>query len=149
MDSKRVLLVDDEIAPGAIPGEGNYMWYYAEALREAGFDVVEAVGPDAALETLDRTPDPFCIIILDIMMPPGKAFAETDTQQGLRTGLLLLDKITVLCPQVPVLVLTNVNNAKTVGELRGRPDVKAVLFKPDYTPYMLVDEVRRVLESVK
>jgi len=148
MDSKRVLLVDDEIVPGAIPGEGNYMWYYAQALRDAGFEVVEVTGPDAALETLDKPHEPFCVITLDIMMPPGKTFAETDTQQGLRTGLLLLDKITVLCPQVPVLVLTNVNNAKTVGELRGRPNVKAVLFKPDYTPYMLVEEVRKVLEPV-
>ncbi len=92
MEKARILLVDDELSPKKDGPNGSYMWYYTQALREAGFEVVEAVGPDFALQRLTSKRLKFDLVIIDIMLPPGKAFGGEDTLNGLRLLLTLRPK---------------------------------------------------------
>jgi CheY-like chemotaxis protein len=145
-NNKRILFIDDELVPEAREPGGNYMFFYILALRENGFEVVETLGPDDALKELQKPDAHFDLIILDIMMPPGKCFARKDTDEGLRTGVFLADELHRLARKTPILVLTNLANPLTHGELRRKKGVRDVLTKDSCMPFQLVDEIRRILE---
>jgi CheY-like chemotaxis protein len=74
-----ILFVDDELLPGQTAPGGNYMWYYVQALRDAGFQVTEADTTDEAFERLAVSETPFRLVILDVMMPPGRSLQGEDT----------------------------------------------------------------------
>jgi len=145
--TSRILIVDDDLTPDQDKPNGNYMWYYTRALRDSGYKVVEVVGPDSAKEVLSSEGESFDLVILDIMMPPGKAYEKADTLNGLRTGILLAKTIQSEYPNLPVLVLTNVQNPDTLSQLRQIPSVKRTLCKPDCTPFELVDVIRALGET--
>ena len=71
---KRLLMIDDDISadPGT-PTTGGYMWYYAQALHDLGYELIQAHTVDRANEELGR--QQFDLILLDVMMPPGKSLA--------------------------------------------------------------------------
>ena len=52
MKKVKILWVDDEYVADQPRPEGNYLWYYRDALEESGYEVVHALGPDAALKAL-------------------------------------------------------------------------------------------------
>lgn len=145
MTKQRLLFVDDENAPQRDGPYGAYMWYYSEALREAGFDVVEASGPDEAVDRLLGGGASFDLVLLDIMMPWGRTFGDKETSFGLRTGISLLDLMGRTHPQLPIVVLTNVQNTSTLAELWKRKSVKCVLTKSEFPPMAVVREVQAVL----
>jgi CheY-like chemotaxis protein len=143
---KRLLLIDDEVNlnPAPPPNAPNgYMWYYAEALRIAGYELTEVNSTDQALEQLGT--HQFDLVLLDVMMPPGKSLADEDTARGVRTGLVLADRLAQAHPKVPVVILTNVEDNAPLQALRRKPNVKKILQKTDYTPFVVVEEVNEVL----
>lgn len=140
----RILLVDDELSMKKDGPNGSYMWYYTEAIRESGFEVIEVVGPDSALHKLSSKSLKFDLTIIDIMMPPGKAYANENTLNGLRTGIFLAKTIQEKYPELPILVLTNVLNPDAINQLKQITSVKKTLAKPNYTPFQLVDEIRKI-----
>lgn len=145
--AKRLLLIDDDIGPNpaeAGGGEVSYMWYYTQALREAGYELTEVNNTDRALQELAGPP--FDLILLDVMMAPRAALAGADTARGLRSGLVLADLVAKAQPQVPVVILTNVEDAATLQALRRRSNVKAILSKIDFAPFAVADEVAKILE---
>ena len=144
---KSILLIDDEAVPDSVEPDGAYMWYYTEALRQSGFDVKEAWRVETALELLADLSKKYALVILDIMMPAGELLDSPESEGGLRTGLVLADKVSELRPNTPILVLTNVAAPKTAQAIREKPNVQKVLFKPDWPPYDLADEVRHILEE--
>jgi CheY-like chemotaxis protein len=147
---KAILLIDDEagVDMDAPPAEfAGYMWYYLRALLDHGYEVVQATSVDRALEELTRDASRFGLAIVDIMMPPGRAFASEDTRYGLRTGVFLIDRLAVEYPQLPVVVLTNIDNSEDLESLRSRKDVREVSRKPWCTPFEFVKVVRRIMEG--
>jgi CheY-like chemotaxis protein len=78
----RVLVVEDEVV---------VLMCTAEALADAGFDVVEADDADSALRLLEAEPDRFDMIFTDINLP-----GELD-------GFDLAEKARALRPDLPVL----------------------------------------------
>ena len=84
MSAKRVLLVEDE---------GLIRFVTAEALRDDGFEVVEAVDGDEAARLLDG-PDPFDILITDMRMP------------GTRDGVAVALHARLRQSAIPVLVVS-------------------------------------------
>jgi CheY-like chemotaxis protein len=145
--ASKILIVDDELATADAAPHGSYMWYYTQALRDGGFHVSKAQGPDDALEELSSKNKEVDLVILDIMMPPGKAYEKEDTLDGLRTGVFLAKAIQSRRPHLPILVLTNVQNPETLSQLRQIHSVKEILYKPDCTPFDLVDEVQSLGET--
>ena len=83
-------------------------------------------------------------IILDIMLPPGKAYEDKDTNEGLRTGVLLLPDLRRHCPGVPVVVLTNVKNPDTLREFKEGPLLKLIK-KTECPPFELVAVVEKMV----
>ncbi|MFX0194578.1 MAG: response regulator [Candidatus Hodarchaeota archaeon] len=133
-----VMLIDDDKEP---------MMYYIMALKQGGFDVQQINDPDEAMEYIcnqsNRRPD---IIILDIMLPPGKRYEGNPAcDNGLRTGILLYSELKEHYSNVPFLVLTNLRKAAKDFK-RIAPDVP-VLQKIDTPPFDLVNRIRRIIEK--
>lgn len=133
---KRILLVDDEVP---------LMAYYVEALRHAGFQVSQADGPTEALEYLSG--EEVDLVVMDIMMPPGRSFSEMETDSGLRTGVFLAEMVRKLNPNIPIAVLTNVASSDTLRALERNPSVRLVLQKFECAPFELSKRLEKVLSS--
>jgi CheY-like chemotaxis protein len=140
-------MIDDELTPGITEPSGNYMWYYARAFhdRSDDFEVTEMTSADEALRELSTNASRFHLIVLDIMMPPGETFVNADTFGGLRTGVLIAEHARQFAPNLPIVVLTNVLNARTLQQLHSKPNVKEILAKPDYAPFAVVEKVLQIL----
>ena len=128
---KLVLLVDDDKLP---------MQFYVKALEEKGFKVRHCLEPGSALEFVGEKGSQIDAIILDIMMPPGDRYEHEHTNEGLRTGVFLLPDLRKYCPNIPVVVLTNVRNPDTLGLFKGKALVE-VIQKKDCPPFELAELV--------
>lgn len=135
---KLVLLVEDDRLP---------MQFYVKALDQKGFKVKQFVEPDGALNFVRDKGSQISAIILDIMMPPGRYGPEC-TNEGLKTGVFLLKDLREKCPNVPVVVLTNVENPKTFEKFQEGPLLR-VMQKMDCPPFELVDLLNRMLADGK
>lgn len=144
MERTNILFIDDELPTSQAGPDGRYMWYYTEALRDAGFKVIEVEGPDSALRKLSLKTGEVDLVILDIMIPPGKAYAEENTLNGLRTGIFLSMTIQEEYPRLPIVVLTNVLNPDALNQLKPMKSVKKILTKPHCTPFQLVEEIYKI-----
>lgn len=132
-----VLLIDDDVLP---------MEFHVRALRSEGFEVEQRLDPDSALEFVREAHDRISAVILDIMMRPGESYKDVDTREGLMTGVALYRDLRELCPDVPVVVLTNVANEETLRRFEEGPKLKVVQ-KLHYTPFKLVDLIREMTEG--
>jgi CheY-like chemotaxis protein len=130
-----ILLVDDEINPGAKEPEMDYMWNYAKALEEAGHKVTAVNRVGDALKQLTAKEARFNLVVVDIMMPPGRALAKTAHLRGMRTGIHLALKITKEFGDVAIVILTNSHDDEIQRRLGGLKNVKAILYKDDKTPF--------------
>lgn len=135
---KLVLLIDDDNLP---------MNYYVKALEHEGFRVNHCFNPDSALDFAREETSTIDAIILDIMMPPGQRYRSENTNEGLRTGVLLLKDLRNYCPDVAVVVLTNITKLSTLNEFKGQHSVEVVQ-KMDCTPFRLVEIVRKMVKIV-
>lgn len=149
MDGGKILFIDDELYPSNDAGspqdedepDGDYMWYYIRALEDAGYEVTRALGPDEALSILAGRDGGFDLIILDIMMPPEQAYEKAKTRNGTRTGLFIAKTLDEKYPQIPVVVLTNVDDPSVHKLVRSTPNVKEVFTKDEHLPFQLVETI--------
>lgn len=129
-----ILLIDDD---------DLIVSYYIKVLQQEGYKVKYFPGPDSAFEFIENTnPDP-AAIILDIIMPPGKRYQHEDTEEGLKTGILMYQDLRTLYPDVPIVVLTNVSNPATLRQFPEGPRL-IVAQKLHYPPNelsQLVDDM--------
>ena len=145
MKKKKILFVDDELNPNLNGPDGNYMWYYKEALIEEGYAIIEADTTDQALAELEGYTD-ISLIILDIMMPAGKVFEKLDTMEGLRTGVILAKMLNKEYSKIPILVLTNLPPGTISKQLNYR-NIKKIVQKQDCLPYDCVEIVFNILKN--
>ena len=136
MMEKTVLFIDDDKLP---------MQYYVRALELKGFKVERFYEPDSALEYIQKKHDQIATIIMDIMMPFGR-YGPSATNKGLTTGVLLLDDIRRHCPNIPVVVLTNVKNPDSLIELK-EGDMLRLVQKTDCPPFALVEIAQELIPS--
>lgn len=116
-----------------------------EELRYAGFEVEWKTDIDAALEFFVLNRRNIDLLILDVMMPPGRAFRDEDTQDGLRTGLFFYDRIRAMEPELPVVILTNFPDERAMQKYRGANC--EVFRKIDLFPHELAEEIDRILKG--
>ena len=132
---RSVLLIDEDEYP---------LIFYKQQLVEEGFNVIQCFSVDCALQAVANTnPD---IIILDCMMPAGDQYRDEDTQEGLRTGVLLYRDLRKICPDTPIIVLTNVAEQETLEQFQGDPLVR-IKAKLDCPPAELAEEIRVMLDD--
>jgi len=137
MEKKRILMIDDDKLP---------MQYYIRRLEKSNFEVKHFVKPDDAFEYLDNEQPHTDGVILDIMLPPGEKYKDEQTNQGLRTGVFVLRDLREHkdYSSIPVVVLTNVRNPKTLAEFP-ESELLRIAFKPDYPPKKLVHLLEEML----
>jgi len=141
--NKHVLIIDDDHL---------VMNVYEAALRKRGFEVTRFGGEqcvDEALQFLRERAKAVDIIVVDIMMPPGEALKDQDTDQGMKTGVFLLKMLKDSYPDLPLLVLTNVQNEETLELVRRVAPQTKVLRKAYCLPFDLADEIKSQLGGGK
>ena len=141
MPADKVALVDDDEI---------YMQTYAQFMKLEGFDVACFRTPRSFLDELE-TPgvSGFKVIICDLMMPWGNAFSSDETDQGMLTGLRLVEAIRVKGLSAPIIIFTNLNletrMKQLVTEAAKLKDV-FVLQKHDAPPDRFARAVQGLLE---
>ena len=132
----QILLIDDE------PRKAQPLIVYLKEIR--GWSVTQATNPDVALAYLPvHVTTRFKLILLDIMMPPGKALANHETHQGRDTGIVLFDTLNERTQgTVPIIIYT----ARTDVEEYFTDDQRAAGFiqKPQ-TPRQVASTINGVL----
>ncbi len=106
-----ILFIDDERAR---------IRPWVDELREAGLEVEVLASADVARQALDAAEAPPQGVVLDLMIPADGEVPDRDTGYGTRTGLWLLQRFRERHPEVPVVVLTNVDDpgvAEAVAKL--------------------------------
>lgn len=131
-----ILFIDDE---------KREMDSYIEELKLSGLDVTFQRDVDSALRLFQTKMDQIDLTILDIMMPPGRAFENDDTNGGLRTGLWLYEKLREMRPELPIAIFTNVSDERVAERFRKEQNCW-FLSKRDYLPFELVEKVGEILE---
>lgn len=130
-----ILFVDDE---------GRFMDSYMVELKLEGYAVSFQSDVDSALPFLEESLDDVELLILDIMMPPGRSFQDADTRWGLRTGVLFYERVRELAPHLPVIIFTNVSDEQLEKRFQAEANCR-FLRKKDYLPHELVETVEEIL----
>jgi CheY-like chemotaxis protein len=125
------------------------MNYYLRAFRLKDFDVRQYFDPDSAIEYITQKKPHIEAIILDIMMLPGKKYSNEDTDNGLRTGVLLYKDLRTHYPNIPIVFLTNVSNPEIPTLPNETVDTLEVVQKIDYPPFELVELVEKMIDGTK
>jgi CheY-like chemotaxis protein len=129
---KTVLFVDDD---------RRLILVYAEAIREVDMKPEVVHNPDDALAYL-RTDKPAAVIVWDMMMLPGKAFADVDTEGGTSTGRFLYRAMRQLRPDAAFILLTNQHFDPDEIE---RPEARSYgRYKPDTSPEDLASFIAKL-----
>lgn len=131
-----ILFVDDE--------GRRFVGSYLEELERSGFSVHHEVGVDSALAFLRGNLTNIGLLILDVMMPPGEAFKEVDTDEGRTTGIPFFEAVRALASDLPVIILTN-NTKAEVRQRFLREDKCWFYQKYEHLPHELVEKVRKIM----
>jgi len=130
-----VLMIDDDEWPTK---------FYETALLRRDFKVERCTDPDTAYEFAKENKGNLRAIVLDVMMPPGERYKNRDTDDGLKTGILLYQDLRgIIKPNLPIVVLTNVWNRETLKTLPEGEGLR-IAEKLDVPPLelaMLVEEM--------
>ncbi len=130
-----ILFVDDE---------KREVESYVRELQLSGFHVCFQNDVDSALRYFRENAENISILVLDLMMPAGSAFAKEDTDMGLRTGVRFYDSVRARAPDLPVIVLTNVSDESVARRFSAEHQCR-FLRKEDYLPFEVVEEIRLLL----
>ncbi len=130
-----ILFIDDE---------PNRVEVYARDLRMSGFEVLFKDSVDQALAAIQEEPALISLMILDVMLAPGESFEGEDTNEGLRTGINLYNRIRTIVPRLPVIILTNVTDEK-VADWFQKQENCWFFRKKDIFPFEFTEEVRKIL----
>ncbi len=132
-----ILFVDDE---------PKYVAAYTQAFELSQFEVKMVPAVDEAWQILESQKEDVDAIILDVMMPHGRLFDMRETQDGLRTGLLFVEKLRQFDERIPVVLLTNANK-NDFGEI---PHRNCLIYeKKDIDPWSLVDKMSEIKRRAK
>ena len=134
-----ILFVDDEI---------RHTSNFVLELEARGYQISFQSDVDLALQFLEENQNDIELMILDIMMPPGKSFRDVDTDEGLRTGVYLYERAREISPELPVIILTNVSDVEL--EVQFQKEANCWYFqKKHYLPYEIAQEVNRILSPTE
>ena len=117
----------------------NVMWidddpYNLESSKELlelyGMDIQFFTNYETALERLGESDSKYDIIIMDIMMPPQNFFNVEETDDGRRTGILLISEIRKIYSG-PILLYSVLRNTKLIDNVLYNDSKIDYLRKPE------------------
>lgn len=130
-----ILFVDDE---------KREMDSYVQELELSRYEVSFQTDVDVALNVFDEEFNRIDLLILDIMMPPGSSFDNSETEMGVRTGVRFYERIRERTTDLPVVILTNVSDEGVRERFCGESKCW-FLRKEDYLPFQLAEEVEKIV----
>jgi CheY-like chemotaxis protein len=134
-----ILFVDDET---------RHISNFVSELEVCGYQISVQSDVDLALQFLEDSQNDVELMILDIMMPPGKRFKHLDTDAGLRTGVHFYERAREIRPELPVIILTNVSDVELEVQFQREANCR-YLQKKHYLPYEVAHEVNRILSPIE
>jgi CheY-like chemotaxis protein len=114
---------------------------YREHLKKKGYEVSERSNVDDALKAIES--GRYDLLILDLMMPPGK-LEEVVSHQGMDTGKHLYVRARAHDRYLPVIIFTNVDDLVDLAVYEDDPNLD-VLRKEDYRPTGLATRIDEIL----
>jgi CheY-like chemotaxis protein len=133
--NEEILVLDDDILPTR---------YYIYALELRNWNVVHKQRTEDAISSWELSPP--ALLILDVMMPPGRPFEKMDTEDGLITGLYVYRQFRTAYESTPVVVLTH---ALSAGKLFQSDSLLKVVRKAYCSPIRLADLVEQMLSTTQ
>ena len=131
--------------------ESRHLSSFVEELRRVGYEVEFQTGVDAASSAwafLQANAAQVELLILDVMMPPGVACKEINTELGILTGVRFFERARQFLPNLPVIILTNVSDDKV--KVRFEQETNCLfLRKEDYYPFELPAEVQKLFPGLE
>lgn len=133
----RILLVDDDHGP---------MDYFVEALRHRNFEVKQVDSVDVFFAQFDRarTPLDFDLMVVDMMMPRGSRLTSEETDEGHRSGVLMVRAIRAKYPFLPIVVLSNYSEPQVLALLPSDVKFKA---KFEISPFEFADFIKTLIPA--
>jgi len=143
----RILFIDDEFSPEGDTDDsfGSYMSLYKLELTDEGYDVDPSNNVDDAWDKLNSKK--YDLVIIDIMMPPGKLFQAVDTKRGVRVGYHLAKKVLELFADMPIILLSAVANIDHSEDFSEPGSTIKIVSKLEATPSYFCEIVASILES--
>ena len=92
-----ILWVDDDVF---------FMHKLVGHVRDAGYNVLTAEGPDEALDIFQKYRDRISLVVLDVMMPYGQSLSPIESMGGYATGLALSRRILNERPDIRILAFS-------------------------------------------
>lgn len=132
-----ILFLDDEPAR---------MEVYARDLVMSGHEIHFENNVDDALATIKENPNLISLLILDLMLPPGKSFADENTHEGLRTGINFFNRVRKIVANLPTIILTNVSDEK-VEDWFQKQENCWFFQKKNFFPFELTEEINMILNN--
>lgn len=132
-----ILIIDDNV-------------HDVSALREelelSGIEVCLQTSVDSALTFFRENQTLVELVVLDIVMPPGKSAPSDEPLNGLTTGLFVFKQLRQVKGDVPIIVLTNSSSLENV--FLKQPRCK-FLRKTEYFSFEVVQEIAKFKQSVE
>jgi CheY-like chemotaxis protein len=132
-----ILFVDDD---------KRRMQSYVQELEFSDYKVEFQFDIDNAFDFYENNRDDIQLVILDIMMPVGEKFSnQIAAENGLRTGICFYEKIRGDRPDLPIIILTNVNRSE-LSDIKNIEITEATIFeKTSLNPFVLAEKVDDIL----
>ena len=98
---------------------------------------------DDALSFFEDNQNQIELLILDIMMPQGKAF-ESAPDNGLKTGIHFYRKVRTITPAMPIIIFTNISD-ENIEKAFSNDEKCWLMKKENYYADELVEKVKEIL----
>lgn len=136
-----ILMLDDE---------PEYTTYHCEALEDAGFSVTVKSNIDDAVNALQNGGTKFHLIIMDLLMPPGKSERNKVNIDLRQTGVKLHKTIRLELglEETPIIIMSVVRDPAVLKQIMNFEQTysnKIEFLKKPVRPAQLINAVRQFL----
>ena len=98
-----------------IDEESFFMEPYITILTRSGYNILFCNRAAQAYTAVVEHRNEIFAVVLDIMMPPDDRYSEDTTSDGRTVGLAFLSDLRQFLPEVPVIILTNVETHESLS----------------------------------
>jgi len=133
--------------------EGYYIEEYVQAIENEGFSIQISTNAAEFLETLGKNYQDIQLLIIDLMVfGPGNEFGGRSTDDGAKSGLVLLDEIEKIENNYPditpkkKIIFTN-RKGPVFEAAQGDERILKAIKKSDVLPSEFVNIVKEVIEN--
>ena len=125
---------------------------YRMALELAGYEVEFCVSVDEVVELVSEGKNPIDLFVIDVVQPPGNAFASKPTDNGMYTGLYLAHYICQKMSKAPIILfsIASLPSLRKAAEQLTNHLSECIMLKKSQTmPSDLVDVINKYFDEFR